>query len=123
MIAGYGELDKSFADQGRRLEKHLTSLGIPHEVKIYPGVGHSYMNDFGSGFKAKLMRNTPMHAGYDEDAAEDSWRRMLAFFAEHLLRVPLVPVQAADSRRRPPGTQSSHLTSHGLQSLDPGTPP
>lgn len=84
VIAGYGELDESYAEQGRRLEKHLTSLDIPHEVKIYPGVGHSYMNDFGSGLKAKVMRRTPMHAGYDEDAAEDSWRRMLAFFGEHL---------------------------------------
>lgn len=84
VIAGYGELDKSFAEQGRRLDEQLASLGIPHEVKIYPGVGHSYMNDFGSGVKAKLMRRTPMHAGYDEAAAEDSWRRMLAFFEEHL---------------------------------------
>jgi dienelactone hydrolase len=25
-----------------------------------------------------------MHLGYDETAAEDAWRRMLAFFAEHL---------------------------------------
>ena len=84
VIAGYGELDKSFAEQGRRLERHLQSLGIPHEVKIYPDVGHSYMNDFGDGLLAKIMRSTPMHAGYDEDAAEDSWRRMLAFFEKHL---------------------------------------
>jgi carboxymethylenebutenolidase len=84
VIAGYGELDKSYTKQGRRLEQHLQSLGIPHEVKIYPGVGHSFMNEFGAGFKAKLMRRTPLHAGYDENAAEDSWRRMLAFFGEHL---------------------------------------
>ncbi len=84
VIAGYGELDKSFAAQGRRLEQHLQSLGIPHEVKIYPDVGHSYMNDLGDGLLAKIMKSTPMHAGYDEDAAEDSWRRMLAFFEKHL---------------------------------------
>lgn len=86
VIAGYGELDKSFAEQGRRLAKHLTALGIPHEIKIYPGVGHSYMNDFGTGLKARLLRSTPLHAGYDEEASEDSWRRMLAFFEEHLGR-------------------------------------
>jgi carboxymethylenebutenolidase len=84
VIAGYGELDERFAEQGRRLEQHLQSLGIPHEVKIYPGVGHSYMNDLGSGLLARIMRRTPMHAGYDEQAAEDSWRRMLAFFEKHL---------------------------------------
>ena len=63
---------------------NLAGLGIPHEVKIYDDVGHSYMNDFGDGMKARIMRSTPMHAGYDEEASEDSWRRMLAFFEEHL---------------------------------------
>lgn len=84
VVAGYGELDESFAAHGRRLEQHLQSLGIRHDVKIYPGVGHSYMNDHGSPVLAALMRRTPMHAAYDEDAAEDSWRRMLTFFGEHL---------------------------------------
>lgn len=84
VVAGFGELDRSFAEQGRRLEAHLIELGIPHDVKIYPGVGHSYMNDLGSGPLAALMRRTPLHAAYDENAAEDSWRRMLRFFAEHL---------------------------------------
>jgi dienelactone hydrolase len=42
------------------------------------------MNDHGGGPIAALMRRTPMHAAYDEEAAEDSWQRMLAFFAEHL---------------------------------------
>lgn len=84
VVAGFGELDETYARQGRRLEDHLTKLGIPHDVKIYPGVGHSYMNDHGSPMLAALMRRTSMHAAYDERAAEDSWRRMLAFFAEHL---------------------------------------
>jgi carboxymethylenebutenolidase len=84
VVAGFGALDRQFAVQGERLEQHLTELGVPHDVKIYPGVGHSYMNDLGDGMLASLMRRTPMHAGYDEDASEDSWRRMLSFFAEHL---------------------------------------
>ena len=84
VVAGYGELDKTFAEQGRRLKRHLESLGTPHDVEIYPGVGHSYMNDFGGGPIARLGRYTPLHAAYDEEAAEDSWRRMLAFFEEHL---------------------------------------
>ena len=83
-VAGFGELDRSFAVQGQRLAEHLEELGVPHDVKIYPGVGHSYMNDFGDGVKSKLMRSTPMRAGYNEEASEDSWRRMLAFFEEHL---------------------------------------
>ena len=26
----------------------------------------------------------PLHAGYSEAEAEDNWRRILAFFAEHV---------------------------------------
>jgi carboxymethylenebutenolidase len=85
VVAGFGDLDKPFLEKGRRLERHLEALGIPHDVKIYPGVGHAYMNDHGLGpILSAIMRATPLHAAYDEAAAEDSWRRMLAFFAEHL---------------------------------------
>jgi carboxymethylenebutenolidase len=84
VVAGFGELDRHFAAQGRRLEQHLAELGVPHDVKIYSGVGHSYMNDHGPGSVSALMRHTPLHAAYDEAAAEDSWRRMLAFFSRYL---------------------------------------
>jgi len=84
VVAGFGELDKQFAAQGERLESHLSELGVQHDVKIYPGVGHSYMNDLGDGVMATIMRRTPMRAGFDQEASEDSWRRMLDFFAKHL---------------------------------------
>ncbi len=84
VVAGFGALDQQFARQGERLERHLSELDVPHDVVIYPDVGHSYMNDFGDGVMAALMRRTPLRAGYDEEASEDSWRRMLGFFAEHL---------------------------------------
>ena len=84
VVAGFGALDRQFAAQGERLESHLSELGVAHDVKIYPGVGHSYMNDLGDGALAAIMRRTPMRAGYDEQASEDSWRRMLDFFGKHL---------------------------------------
>ena len=28
-----------------RLEKALTALGIDHDVKVYPGAGHGFLND------------------------------------------------------------------------------
>ena len=84
VVAGFGELDAPFLDHAHRLERHLAEIGVPHDVKIYPGVGHSYMNDHGGGMLAALGKRLPMRAAYDETAAEDSWRRMLAFFAQHL---------------------------------------
>ncbi len=84
VVAGFGALDKSFARQGERLERHLSELGVPHDVKIYTDVGHSYMNNFDSSVMASIMRRTPMHAAYDQAASEDSWRRMVDFFGKHL---------------------------------------
>jgi carboxymethylenebutenolidase len=84
VVAGFGELDAPFLDHAHRLEKHLDEIGVAHDVKIYPGVGHAYMNDHGGGMLAAIGRRTKMRAAYDETAAEDSWRRMLGFFAEHL---------------------------------------
>ena len=42
------------------------------------------MNNFDSSVMASIMRRTPMHAGYDQAASEDSWRRMVDFFGKHL---------------------------------------
>jgi carboxymethylenebutenolidase len=84
VVASFGELDGPFLAHARRLEKHLAELGVPHDLKIYPGVGHAFMNDHGGGPLAALAKRLPMHAAYDEPTAEDAWRRMLAFFRQHL---------------------------------------
>jgi carboxymethylenebutenolidase len=83
VVAGYGEEDKLFRKQAERLETHLTALGVPHDVKVYPGVGHSFMSyDNGPAWMTKIP--SPMHVGYGERQAEDNWRRLLAFFQEHV---------------------------------------
>jgi carboxymethylenebutenolidase len=84
VVAGFGGRDAQFAPKGRLLERHLTTLGVPHDVKIYPDAGHSYMSPHEPTLLLRLARALPIHAEYSEAAAEDSWRRMLAFFREHL---------------------------------------
>jgi len=54
------------------LETELTAAGIPHDLKVYPGTKHAFFND--------QLRV------YHPAAAADSWRRVLAFFAEHVQR-------------------------------------
>src|SRR5206468_8584979 len=44
VVAGYGARDRLFAGQGRRLETLLTELDVPHDVRLYPDAGHSYMS-------------------------------------------------------------------------------
>jgi carboxymethylenebutenolidase len=85
VVASYGARDRiagrAMAD---RLESHLGALGVSHDVKTYDGVGHSFFSqvDGWQGWVARLP--SPMAVGYDEEAAEDGWRRMLAFFDEHV---------------------------------------
>jgi carboxymethylenebutenolidase len=83
VVAGYGARDRVFAGKGRLLESHLQALGVPHDVKLYGRAGHSYMSQHRSWLMA-LAPFTPLRARYEEAAAEDSWRRMLAFFRAHL---------------------------------------
>jgi carboxymethylenebutenolidase len=83
LTGGYGGRDRLFAAQGRRLIDTLNELGREHDVRIYEDAGHSYMNDAGHDWLALLTRPL-MAVAYDPVAAEDSWRRMLAFFARHV---------------------------------------
>jgi carboxymethylenebutenolidase len=83
LVGGYGAKDRLFAGKARRLVADLDALGKEHDVRIYEDAGHSYMNHSGHDVLARLVRPL-MHVEHNEAAAEDSWRRMLAFFARHL---------------------------------------
>ncbi len=84
VVGGFGAEDRIFAPQGRRLERHLDVLGVPHDVRVYPGAGHSYMSQHEPHWYDGLAKHGPMRVGYNQAAADDSWRRMLAFFSAHL---------------------------------------
>jgi carboxymethylenebutenolidase len=85
VVASYGAKDRIVGRaMAERLERHLSELGVAHDVKTYDHAGHSFFSRV-EGWQGWLARvPTPMAVGYDERAAEDGWRRMLAFFAEHV---------------------------------------
>jgi len=83
VVAGYGEKDRLFAGQGRRLASHLEALGVAHDVRIYPDAGHSFMSHH-TGVVATLAAWGPMAVGWNAEAEGDSWRRLGAFFRSHL---------------------------------------
>ena len=83
VVAGYGGRDRLFAGQGRRLDEMLAALHVPHDVRLYPDAGHSYMSRH-TGLMATLAAWGPMAVGFDADAEADSWRRIEAFFRTHL---------------------------------------
>jgi carboxymethylenebutenolidase len=83
VMGGFGALDRTFAGKGRRLIADLDAVGKEHDVRMYEDAGHSFMNDSGHPLLATLTRPL-LHVEYNATAAEDSWRRMLAFFGRHL---------------------------------------
>lgn len=84
VVASYGERDLVLLKPGKKLKRHLERAGIEHDHKSYPGVGHSFMTPPRGTWTERLGKVGPMRVGYDPDAAEDAWARMLAFFSAHL---------------------------------------
>ena len=82
VVASYGSADRVMQGRADRLEQALGSLGVDHDVKEYPGVGHSFMNRFNVGPFSPVLR--VVGVAYDHPSAEDSWRRILTFFDAHL---------------------------------------
>jgi dienelactone hydrolase len=58
------------------------TLQVSHDIKVYPGAGHHFMTEPKHPALAPLANFARM--GYNEAAAEDSWHRIFAFFAENL---------------------------------------
>ena len=56
-------------------------LEVPHDIEVYPGSGHRFMTE-ASGAAAVLARFTRM--SYQAADAADAWRRIYAFFGEHI---------------------------------------
>jgi carboxymethylenebutenolidase len=83
VVASYGGRDGTFGKNGPKLQAALADAGIPHDVKTYPDAGHSFMSHH-EGLLQAVMGRGPSRVGYDGDAAEDAWDRMLRFFGEHL---------------------------------------
>jgi carboxymethylenebutenolidase len=83
IVASYGGRDRTLRGRAQRLEQTLTELAIPHDVKEYPDAGHGFLNRINAG----PLLGPLMHVGgfgYHHPSAEDAWRRILAFFDEHL---------------------------------------
>jgi carboxymethylenebutenolidase len=70
VVGSYPEKDFT-TGAGRKLDVELERHGIAHDIKIYPGAGHSFFND----------RD---RRAFNKAAADDSWTRVLGFFGTHL---------------------------------------
>jgi carboxymethylenebutenolidase len=68
----YAEKDGFVTPQAAKdVDRAIKDAGKSSEIHIYPGVDHAFFNDENAG-------------AYNKTAAEDAWRRTLAFFRQHL---------------------------------------
>jgi carboxymethylenebutenolidase len=71
VLAIYGELDRGVSPEvARRRAALMDAAGVRHESIIYPDAQHAFMND--------------TRPAYNPEAAEDAWRRIVAFFRDNL---------------------------------------
>jgi carboxymethylenebutenolidase len=85
IVASYGGRDVALRHAAPKLETALTEAGVVHDVKEYPGVGHSFMNQHPVGRFGpftRLEKVVGLH--YDQPSAEDAWTRITDFFGTHL---------------------------------------
>ena len=70
-VAGsYGALDQGIpAEQVNMLRETLERAGVPTDVKLYEGAGHSFFNNGGA---------------HHEPSAADAWQRTLTWFGKYL---------------------------------------
>ena len=71
IVGSYPQNDLT-AGSGTALKEALAKTSVPHDIEVYPGAMHCFMND-----KIPFL--------YNETAAKDSWKRTMAFFDQYLL--------------------------------------
>jgi carboxymethylenebutenolidase len=88
IVGSFGGDDMSplGARAGRRLGELLTEFDVPHDVKIYPGAHHGFMNHHAPKDQTLFLRFLARISGtrYDDAATRDARSRIIAFFNEHL---------------------------------------
>ncbi|MGI9084320.1 MAG: dienelactone hydrolase family protein [Aeromicrobium sp.] len=82
IVASYGARDLTLRGAAAKLDRALDHAGVVHDVKEYPGVGHSFMNDHRLGPLSVLERVAGLH--HDAPTADQAWQRIFGFFDEHL---------------------------------------
>lgn len=80
IVASFGRRDPLGVGAPARLRKVVDDKAIAADIKVYPEAGHSFANKLPG---QPLLRITGF--GYDDAATEDAYRRVFAFFAEHLM--------------------------------------
>ena len=79
MVASFRAKDRITAGgTAAKLDAVLARGEVPRDVKEYPHVGHSFMNNWGFPGPVRIVERIAGMA-YSEPEAEDAWQRILTF--------------------------------------------
>ena len=81
IVGSYGAKDLTQRGAAERLKRALAANGVEHDVKEYPGAGHSFLNDY-PDVAFRLLKIVGI--GYHEPSAQDARDRIIRFFNTHL---------------------------------------
>ena len=88
IVGSYGARDRwpGIRAVPERLESMLTAAGVVHDIKVYPGAGHGFLNDHDPAELPLWVKAIAKlaAASYHEPSARDARRRIIAFFRTHL---------------------------------------
>jgi carboxymethylenebutenolidase len=79
IVASFGGRDPLGKGAPEKLREVTAAKQITADIKVYPGVGHSFANTLPA---QPLLRISGF--GYDQAATDDAWGRVFSFFGEHL---------------------------------------
>jgi carboxymethylenebutenolidase len=90
IVGSFGGKDVGLRGAADRLDRALTAVGVPHDVKEYPNAGHSFLNDHDVDEVPVVMKVMARFTGmgYQGAAAGDARRRILDFFDVYLRGQP-----------------------------------
>ena len=90
IVGSYGARDRANRGTAGRLDRALQALGVVHDVKEYPGAGHSFLNDLSLPSPVRtpaifvVMGKFNGPSGLHEPSAADARQRIVSFFNRHL---------------------------------------
>ena len=82
--------DRANRGTAGRVDRALEALGVDHDVKEYPGAGHSFLNDLSLPSPVRtpaifvVMGKFNGPSGLHEPSAADARQRIVSFFNRHL---------------------------------------
>jgi carboxymethylenebutenolidase len=79
IVASFGGRDLMGKGAPELLREVTASKNIAADIKVYPRAGHGFANELPA---QPLLRIAGF--GHDQSASDDAWRRVFAFFGEHL---------------------------------------